>query len=174
MYKMSPPPGKQLSRSFLGHGWTPGTSTKMTSLLLSSVFDRAMNADSYCLAPGPSHTREAWTLICSPACYFGTPWEPEMPAGTFLFRIYLAPWGPNPGQCLGILELRLSLISKLSWHGIEHSWLVHSSMPQGHWQRPLLWKAEVYFRGSSESFYLSSSLPMLSYGFWKPCSNMER
>lgn len=129
---------------------------------------------AYCLEPGSSHTREAWTQISLPACYFGTPYEPEMPAGTFIFRIYLAPCGSNPGQCLGILELRSSLISKFSWHCIGHSWLVLTSMPQGIWQRPLLSKAEVHFRSFSESIISPFLILCLAIEFWKPCFNTDR
>lgn len=35
------------------------------------------------------------------------------------------------------------------------------------------WKLPVHFRRFSESIYLSVSLPMLSYWFWKPCFNID-
>lgn len=168
-----PSPVKQLSRSFLGHGGhlVLALGDDLVSIIQFLWYSNECGA--YCLEPGSSHTREAWTQIGLPACYFGTPCETEVPTGTFLFGIYLAPYGPNPGQCLGILELRSSLNSKLSWHCLVHSWLVLTSMPQGDWQRLLLLKTEVHFRRFSESIYLSVSLPMLSYWFWKPCFNID-
>lgn len=64
------------------------------------------------------------------------------------------------GSALASLNLRQIHISKLSWHYTMHSWLVHSSMPQGCWIKLPVGKALVHSRSFSFPFLISS--PVIS------------